>query len=319
VIIFVDDDEELPEGFVVEYAKAYLRWPQALCIGGKVDFTWSQPRPAWLSDKLVDLLGRTTCGEEERRCRAPEPYPGGGNLSFRREVFERVGVFNPELGYCGTALYGNEDIEMLRRIDATGGVIVYSPAPCLSHVIETDKLSRRYILKRYYHQGISAIRTQMSLWRIDRHDVKLALRREILGRRRELKTALMRLISGSLNVDDCAFLALRTGAIRQYRVELKQARTVPRERSYLRVQPTAHHVGLEIDQMIGIPSNDGGSFESGRDGEAVLRQLTKELATRLAASEAKLVEITRTRGWRLLSTYYELMGNLRANRRTSSG
>ena len=71
--------------------------------------------------------------------------------------------------------------------------------------------------------------------------------------------------------------------------------------------------------MIGKESNEDASREDRKDGEVVLRELTKELATRLAVTEAKLIEITRTRGWRLLSTYYELMGSLRANRRASSG
>jgi hypothetical protein len=200
-----------------------------------------------------------------------------------------------------------------------GGVIVYSPEPRLFHLIEADKLSRRFVLKRHYHQGISAVRERVSLMRIDRRELELALRREILGRRRELKTALIKLISGGLTVADVAALALCTGRVRQYRVELNRTGTRAQERDYLPVQPTAHRVGLEIDKMIGTESNEDPSREDRKDGEAVLRELTKELATRLAVTEAKLIEITRTRGWRLLSTYYELMGSLRANRRASSG
>ena len=319
VIIFVDDDEELPEAFIIEYAKAYSRWPQALCIGAKVELKWSQPRPHWLTDNLLWVLGKTVCKDDERRYRAPEFCFGGGNFSFRREVFERVGVFNPELGYRGRSLYGNEDIEMLKRIDGIGGVIVYSPEPRLFHLIETDKLSRRFVLKRHYHQGISAIRERMSLMRIDRRELELGLRGEILERRRELKTALIKLISGGLTVADLAALALCTGRVRQYRVELNRAGTRPQARDHLPVQPTVHRVGLEIDKMIGKESNEDASREDRKDGEVVLRELTKELATRLAVTEAKLIEITRTRGWRLLSTYYELMGSLRANRRASSG
>lgn len=319
VIIFIDDDEELPEAFVIEYAKAYLRWPQALCIGAKIELKWSRPRPHWLTDNLLWVLGKTVCKDDERRYRAPEFCFGGGNFSFRREAFERIGIFNPELGYRGRALYGNEDIEMLKRIDEIGGVIVYSPEPKLFHLIETDKLSRRFVLKRHYHQGISAIRERMSLLRIDRQELELALRRELLGRRRELKTALIKLISRGLTLADLAALALSTGRVRQYRVELNRPRTRARERDYLPVQPPANRVGLEIDKMIGTESNDDISRDDRRDGEAVLRELTKELATRLAATEAKLIEITRTRGWRLLSTYYELMASLRAHWRAPSG
>jgi glycosyltransferase involved in cell wall biosynthesis len=155
IIIFLDDDIEAPADFLAEYAHAYERWPDAWCIGGKVELKWLRPRPRWMSDELSALLGKTTCPDVERQYRSPIYYIIGCNMSFRRDIFSQVGTFDPELGYQGKQLRGNEENELLRRIDTAGGTIIYSPFPRLHHLIDDAKLSRRYFLRRYYYQGVS--------------------------------------------------------------------------------------------------------------------------------------------------------------------
>ena len=76
-------------------------------------------------------------------------------MSFRRDIFNDVGRFNIELGYRGNQLTGNEENDLLRRIERAGGTIVHSPGAWLYHLIESDKLDRGYFLRRYFNQGIA--------------------------------------------------------------------------------------------------------------------------------------------------------------------
>jgi GT2 family glycosyltransferase len=56
----------------------------------------------------------------------------GANMVFRRAVFERIGLFDTALG-AGTPASGGEDLEMIFRILAGGGTVVYEPAALVWH------------------------------------------------------------------------------------------------------------------------------------------------------------------------------------------
>jgi glycosyltransferase involved in cell wall biosynthesis len=57
----------------------------------------------------------------------------GANMAFRRQVFERVGMFDPALD-VGTATRGGGDIEFFFRIVASGYRLRYEPAAMVQHV-----------------------------------------------------------------------------------------------------------------------------------------------------------------------------------------
>lgn len=62
----------------------------------------------------------------------PHPgFVGGGNLGFRREVFEAIGGFDPELG-VGTP-FPCEDIDFCARASAAGWHGGYFPEPTVYH------------------------------------------------------------------------------------------------------------------------------------------------------------------------------------------
>ena len=56
----------------------------------------------------------------------------GANMAFRRTVFERLGLFAPELG-AGTRTEGGEDLEMLYRVIKHGIPVAYEPRALAWH------------------------------------------------------------------------------------------------------------------------------------------------------------------------------------------
>ncbi len=56
----------------------------------------------------------------------------GANMAFRREVFDRIGPFDPALG-AGTVARGGDDLEMLFRLFKAGCVIRYEPRAVVRH------------------------------------------------------------------------------------------------------------------------------------------------------------------------------------------
>ncbi len=284
VIIFIDDDVEVLPEFVIEYARAYKRWPQATCIGGKVELKWVVPRPGWLTDSLIGLLGLTLCPDEEREYHSPAFHIIGCNMSFRRGIFDDVGGFDISLGYTGTRLLGNEENEMLRRIEASGGTIVHSHLPRLFHLIERDKLSKSYFRDRYFYQAVTDAQNDISLTdgsnaqlirlRMKEREIRSSLRRD----------ALRKLIGGKLRFEDIVWLDYVGTRLKRF----EEARAT----------------GVAVDEKK-EETKDETKSETGR-------ALIKQLSARLAESEATVAELTGSgsRMYKLVSEYYRLRRKL---------
>lgn len=65
-------------------------------------------------------------------------------MCFRREVFERVGGFNPALGRNGKSLSGGEENDLFARLRAEGCELWFVPQAAIYHHIPDSKLTDEY-------------------------------------------------------------------------------------------------------------------------------------------------------------------------------
>jgi hypothetical protein len=84
--------------------------------------------------------------------------PFGANMAFRREVFERYGMFNPSLGPHGTTLMRGEDTEFCRRVLDAGECILYAPDAVVFHPVEPERARKAYFRSWYYQFGRRDVR-----------------------------------------------------------------------------------------------------------------------------------------------------------------
>lgn len=91
-------------------------------------------------------------------------YPGnpseiytltGANMAMRREVFDRVGLFNEALGPGCSGI--SEDVEFARRVIKNGMRIGYEPAAGVIHEVDRSRLSEEFFRKRHEQQGRSRL------------------------------------------------------------------------------------------------------------------------------------------------------------------
>ncbi|MFZ0160749.1 MAG: glycosyltransferase, partial [Kineosporiaceae bacterium] len=61
----------------------------------------------------------------------------GANMAARREAFERLGGFDPDLG-AGTPSAGGEDLDLIFRFLEAGSTVVYEPAAIICHAHHAD-------------------------------------------------------------------------------------------------------------------------------------------------------------------------------------
>ena len=157
IVAFIDDDALADPDWASALLSAYEQMPDAMCIGGKVIPRWPSAQPRWWPNALLSYLGIVDFGLTVRRLYYPR-YPFGVNISFPKRVFTQVGLFSEHYGRNGRFLLSHEETEFCHRIERQGGRIFYTPGAVVTHVIQPERLSRRWLLRRGYWQGVSAAR-----------------------------------------------------------------------------------------------------------------------------------------------------------------
>ncbi len=122
IIVYTDDDVLVAENWLDEIHREFSD-PNLCMLGGRVLLA---------RDSLQDVAIYTP----NKRLETAFPSGGslgmGANMAFRREVFDRVGVFDVRLG-AGTFFAGGEDIELFYRALKAGYKFVYAPNVVVHH------------------------------------------------------------------------------------------------------------------------------------------------------------------------------------------
>jgi hypothetical protein len=154
VVAFLDDDAVAAPDWVSGLAHGYLD-PRITGIGGAALPCWVAPRPHWLPEEFLWVVGCSYLGLPTE----PAPVRNfiGANMSFRRSTFSRAGLFNENLGRVGTVPAGCEETEFCIRVQATSpeAVLLYDPRLEVGHTVPPARASWRYFCKRCWSEGMS--------------------------------------------------------------------------------------------------------------------------------------------------------------------
>lgn len=156
LIAFVDDDVYFDTHWLTEIVKPFEQNRSAMCVGGRSDPVFEQGTPNWVSQRILKIYGSTNSGSEVHDMKYPE-HPFGLNMVFRREVFDRVGLFDTSLGRKKKSLLSNEETELFYRVDRAGLSVIYTPFAIIQHRIPASRACKKWALRRYYWQGISDV------------------------------------------------------------------------------------------------------------------------------------------------------------------
>ena len=152
-VVFVDDDA-IPTEAWLEGLTSELQTPSVWAVGGPVSPSIAASYPPWFSARFLPYLSAWELGEKGLDLRYNE-YPRGTNIAFKRSVFDRLGMFLPELGRRGRSLRSCEEIELCLRIERAGGRIRYAPAARVSHKVDISRLTEEWMIRRFTAQGFS--------------------------------------------------------------------------------------------------------------------------------------------------------------------
>jgi glycosyltransferase involved in cell wall biosynthesis len=153
-IAYLDDDSR-PNPDWISVILNTIRVFNPDIFGGAVFPYYQSPKPAWFLDKdatfgywgdTVSPLGR-------------DEYLSGNNIVFRKELLERLGGFNPQLGMRGTNLGYHEEAEIVKKTRAVlpYAKILYVPEMSLRHLVPAYKMRLGWYVRRIFAAAKSEV------------------------------------------------------------------------------------------------------------------------------------------------------------------
>lgn len=183
IVLFLDDDVQLPAGFLEAHVRNYVEHPEIGAVAGRVHdrMKLADALPGLTIDDLppeamdpgiawyhLDLV---------HTCKPQQVLTARGcNMSFRRELFEQYGVWFDER-FRGSAV--REESDFCLRIRRTGLKIWYDPQANLVHLGEEtggchdiSTRSLQYQITFYHNHFLMALKN-LTPWQSVRLFIKL--------------------------------------------------------------------------------------------------------------------------------------------------
>lgn len=154
LLCFLDDDAVACSSLVSELIRSFED-PEVASVAGKIVALWPDgDPPEWFSPRYANVVGETSFGDAAGWMKRDE-FPFGGNMSFRREVFRRLGGFAENLGKRGGNNVWGEEIDFCRRIQEKGLKFLYNPQSCVRHIVGPRRATKQYFVESIFGKGVT--------------------------------------------------------------------------------------------------------------------------------------------------------------------
>lgn len=150
IVVFIDDDAFADKNYATNLIKNY----EDTSVIGTAGKILPNGKPNY-PEEVYWIGGFTNKGYAEKKCEIRNAY--GCNMSFRREVFDKVGLFSTNFGRVGKKLVTCEETEFsIKALSSiAGSKIIYDPSVVVYHKVHEFRQTIRYVIKRSYNEGMS--------------------------------------------------------------------------------------------------------------------------------------------------------------------
>ncbi len=154
VVVFLDDDAVATPGWLAALVDPFADH-DVIAVGGRVAPAWDRGRPSWFPEEFDWVVGCSYRGQPSVTAAVRNVL--GGNMGWRRHVFDRVGWFREEIGRVGTHPMGCEETELcIRALQAMpGSRVILEPAALIHHRVTAGRSTWSYFRRRCYAEGYS--------------------------------------------------------------------------------------------------------------------------------------------------------------------
>ena len=152
VVVFIDDDAIAEKNWLENLVDLYDD-PAVVAVGGKTMSDWDDGRPSWFPEELDWLVGGIWKGHPVERCEVRNLI--GPNMSFRKNVCDKVGYFRAELGAMPDKARAGDETEFYIRLKNVmpEGKIIYEPKAVVYHKVYEYKTTLKYLIIRSFRDG----------------------------------------------------------------------------------------------------------------------------------------------------------------------
>jgi glucosyl-dolichyl phosphate glucuronosyltransferase len=158
VLAFLDDDVTVESTWLYNVT-APLKDSAWAGVGGRIAPPIDFSPPSWLAlEGPYDLGGILALFDKGRKGTELTEAPFGTNMAFRKQIFEKYGLFRTDLGPRPGSEIRGEDTEFGRRVLKGGERLWYEPSAVVHHPVPENRLQKQYFLRFMYDQGRASIR-----------------------------------------------------------------------------------------------------------------------------------------------------------------
>lgn len=157
-VAFIDDDIRVCDVWLKTLHDTFLQY-DCDAVGGRIHIESPQSLPAWISPDMYGFLGHQDFGEQPHQMDGYSEFPFGGNMAVHRRVFDKIGVFDTQLGRRGEGskseeLFKGEETDFFHRLADSGGNFRYHPKILVLHKILPYQLEKKFFLSLHKNAGI---------------------------------------------------------------------------------------------------------------------------------------------------------------------
>lgn len=161
ILVFTDDDVTFEANWLHNLTEPLKRGEWA-GVGGRTLLAETFDPPRWMAmegpfNQAGILAAVFDLGSEACELKLP-PY--GANMAFRKEMFEKYGLFRTDLGPSPNQEIPrpNEDTEFGRRLLTAGERLRYEASAVVYHPVMRDRVRKQYFLSWWFDFGRALIR-----------------------------------------------------------------------------------------------------------------------------------------------------------------
>jgi glycosyltransferase involved in cell wall biosynthesis len=153
IVVLTDDDAVPEENWLVTWRNVADKQHDFDIFGGKINPIWPENLPIWIP-RLVNL-GATYAITPEELTSGPVPATQiwGPNMVIRTTVFRDGHRFNEEFGPQAAQYIMGSEVEFTCRLEQLGHRAWFAADSIVGHIIRTNQLDRKWIIKRAYRLG----------------------------------------------------------------------------------------------------------------------------------------------------------------------
>ncbi len=158
IVALIDDDAVADSKWLENLLPCFEKDPNVMVVGGESISVWPKGKqPCWFPDEFDWTIGCTAHNKLMVQENSDIRNVTGSNMAFRKEVFDKVGFWETDLGAVDGKSRGGEEANICLRIKS--GIehsrILYEPRAVVFHKIAPSRATLGHLLSYCWDEGFN--------------------------------------------------------------------------------------------------------------------------------------------------------------------